>query len=392
MNWLTILYIIFWASVFLIFYNYFLYPLLLKLLLKVQRKQNLEVDESFLPTVTLVISAFNEEKVIEQKIKNSLELDYPSDKLTVVIISDASTDKTDAIVEEWAKRNKQIKLVKMKERRGKTMGLNKTVGELDSEIVVFSDANAIYDKKAIKELVKFFKNPQIGYVVGKAAYFEDQGNAAGSSEGLYWKYELWLKQLESQFYSVVGGDGAIYAIRKELFGPLEEDDINDFVNPLQIVAKGFRGIFNPQAVCYEYAANKFDKEYRRKRRIVNRSWRAFRKYYHLFSWKKHGKFLFLLFSHKVIRWFSWVLLLGIFISTVLINLLTHSSFFRVILILEVLFIALAFVGYLLDKMGKNIPRIFYLPYYYYLINYAAFGAFVDDLRGEKYVKWDHVRV
>ncbi len=389
--WVTFWYVVFWGSLLILVYNYFLYPLILFLVKKVKTAPSPAQDPEPWPPVTLIISAFNEEQVIGQKIENALRLDYPPDKLEILVVSDASTDGTDAIVRDWEKRDSRVHLLRMPERRGKTAGLNQAVQRATGEILVFSDANAIYNPAAIKELVRWFQQPEVGYVVGKAVYLEEGANPAGSSEGIYWKYELWLKELESNFHSVVGGDGAIYAIRKELFDPLKEDDINDFVNPLQIIAKGYRGVFNPRAVCYEYAADQFEKEYQRKRRIVNRSWRAFKRYRHLFSWGRHGKFLFLLYSHKVIRWFNWVFFAAIYLSTIAINLLTDSLFFRVVLGLEALFLLLAFVGYQLDKKGKSIPSIFYLPYYYLLINLAALGAFIDDLRGKKYVKWEHVR-
>ena len=384
-------YVVFWGALLILVYNYFLYPLLLWFIRKIRTPLKPDKDPETWPPVTLIISAFNEEQVIGQKIENALQLDYPPDKLQILVVSDASTDRTDAIVRQWSEKDSRVHLLRMPERRGKTAGLNQAIQYASGEILVFSDANAIYNPVAIKELVRWFQHPEVGYVVGKAVYIEEGANAAGSSEGIYWKYELWLKGLESDFHSVVGGDGAIYAIRKELFDPLREDDINDFVNPLQIIAKGYRGVFNPRAVCYEYAADQFEKEYHRKRRIVNRSWRAFKRYRHLFSWGKHGKFLFLLYSHKVIRWFNWFFFAVIYISSLIINLFTNSLFFRLVLGLEVLFLLLAFIGYQLDKKGKSIPSLFYLPYYYLLINLAAFGAFVDDLRGRKYVKWEHVR-
>src|SRR5690606_11358356 len=134
-------------------------------------------------------------------------------------------------------------------------------------------------------------------------YYDESGNRAAESEGLYWKLEIFLKRMESSFCSVVGGDGAIYAARRDLIPPLREDDISDFVTPLQIVAQGYVGRFNGEARCYEYAGESFAKEFGRKRRIVNRSWRAYRRYGRLVSSFQHRRFLFLLLSHKVLRWF-----------------------------------------------------------------------------------------
>ncbi len=389
---MAVLYGLFWVSVLLLVYNYVLYPLILYAYQLRKRNRGQTPILQDLPVVTLIISAFNEAAVMNKKLQNAAELDYPAEKLEILVVSDASTDGTDEIVQRWAERDQRIQLLRMPERRGKTAGLNLAVARARGDVVIFSDANAMYEKHAIRELVRFFHDDGVGYVVGKAVYLEEDASPASFSENVYWKYELWIKKLESDFHSVVGGDGAIYAIRRHLFDRLHADDINDFVNPLQIVAKGYRGIFNPHAVCYEYAASDFLKEFWRKRRIVNRSWRAFKKYLKLFDIRKQWKFLFLLVSHKVIRWFNWVFLLTIYFTTIAMNLLSNSLFFRAVLALQVLFVLFSIIGYYLDKKGKPIPILFYLPYYYHLINLAAFLGIVDDLRGKKYVKWDHVRV
>jgi len=383
-------YFIFWGAIAVILYNYVGYPLVL-LVARKKQQETAPQDESTLPRVTLIISAFNEKDVIGQKIENSLKLNYPPELLEILVVSDASTDGTDGLVRQWMRKDRRVRLLRMSERMGKTTGLNAAIQQANGEIVVFSDANAMYNPDAIRQLVKHFQNPEVGYVVGKAVYIGEDDSPAGSSESIYWKYELWLKKLESDFHSVVGGDGAIYAIRKELYKPLEEDDINDFVNPLQIIARCYRGVFTTEAVCYEYTADEFNKEYQRKRRIVNRSWRAFKKYFHLFNFKNHGKFLFLLFSHKVIRWFNWVFMGAIYISTIGINLFSSSPFFRLMLMLEMLFILFSIIGYWFDKRGGKIPFIFYLPYYFHLIHFAAFKGIFDDLQGKKYIKWDHIR-
>ncbi|NIU02670.1 MAG: glycosyltransferase, partial [Nitrosopumilaceae archaeon] len=168
--------------------------------------------------------------------------------------SDASTDRTDKIVQEHSLKTGRVKLVRQESRFGKSIGLNMAVKQASGDVIIFSDANAMYEKTAIKELVKYFADQEVGYVVGKALYYEDLENAAATNESLYWKYETFIKQLESNFHSVCVGDGAIYAIRKNLYRDLDADDIGDFVNPLIISANGYRGVFNPHAICYENAA------------------------------------------------------------------------------------------------------------------------------------------
>ena len=389
---MDVLIIIFWMCIFLLIYPYLIYPVLLKLLPGAGHPEPQAVDDDAkLPSVTFIISVYNEAQVIEEKLANALALDYPSDKLEIMVISDASSDRTEAIVQEWAGKHPQIRLVRQQQRRGKTAGLNAGIRQSRGEAIVFSDANAMYKADAVRELVKYFSNPDVGYVMGAALYTEGADSEASESEGLYWKFELALKKLETEYYSVVGGDGAIYAIRRELYWPLEDDDINDFVNPLQIVAKGYRGVFNPDAICYEDAGGEFSKEFKRKRRIVNRSWRAVKRYISWFDVQKQMKFLFELFSHKVIRWFSMGILLVLFLTNLALILFGTAVFFKVTFIGQVVMIIAALYGAYLDGKGRSIPKVVYLPYYFFLVNYAALLGIWDESRGIKHVVWDHVR-
>ena len=389
---MIVLYIIFGMSLFFLVYPYLIYPLLLKVLTAGSGKSALfENKSNDTPAITLIISAYNEAQFIGEKLQNAVSLEYPAEKLEIMVISDASDDGTDNIVREWSRRDPRIQLLRQNERLGKTAGLNTGVQQAKGEIVVFSDANAMYHPRALQELVRYFENPNIGYVVGAALYNQNDENAATQSEGLYWKFELMLKKMESKFHSVVGGDGAIYAIRKTLYWNLDQDDINDFANPLQIISRGYRGIFNPEAICYEDAASDFRKEYRRKRRIVNRSWRAVTKYLSWFNWRKQFKFLFELFSHKIIRWFSLPIYLLFFFSNLLIIFRTDALFFKFTFAAQLVIFIFAWLGFLLDSQGKDIPKLIYLPYYYFLVNIAGFLGIYDQFRGIKHTTWNHVR-
>jgi cellulose synthase/poly-beta-1,6-N-acetylglucosamine synthase-like glycosyltransferase len=255
-------------------------------------------------------------------------------------------------------------------------------------VVVFSDANAIFDADAVRELVRCLDDAKTGYVVG-AALYSDHGSRAAESEGLYWKLEMYLKQLESAFFGVVGGDGAIYAIRRDLFKELRDDDISDFVNPLQIVAAGFRGVFNPRARCYERAGETFRQEFQRKRRIVNRSWRAVHRYGWLLASRADWRFLFMLLSHKVIRWFglplivvAWLLNTGL-LGEGRLYVLTWISISATFL--------LAAYGSLLDWGSRSAPRIVSVFYYFYLVALAAVLGIWDDFKGVRHTTWDHIR-
>ena len=198
-----------------------------------------------------------------------------------------------------------------RDRRGKTAGLNTEVPTLAGDIVVFSDANALYRADAIRSLVRNFADPQVGCVTGEARYVEGSGSAADVGEHAYWDYEMSLKRLETAVGSMVGGDGAIYAIRKPLWQRLPDDAINDFLNPLQIVAAGWRNVYEPEAVAFEETAGRAGREYRRRVRIVSRSWRAVFQAPGVLNPARVGLFSFCLLSHKVLRWWAPVVLLGL---------------------------------------------------------------------------------
>lgn len=383
--------IIFWITSFLILYPFVIYPYLLKLLASKSRYTTplQEFTDSW-PKLTLIISAYNEAQVIKEKLNNALSVIYPENKLEILVVSDASDDGTDKIVLEKSALDNRVKLIRQNERKGKTAGLNKAMEQISSDIVIFSDANAMYTPQAFQELVKYFKDPQVGYVVGAALYNENIKNLANKSEGTYWDSELAMKRLESNFYSVIGGDGAIYAIRRELFWPLDDDDINDLTNPLQIIANGYRGIFNPKAICYEDSAENFEKEFRRKRRIVNRSFRAISKYIGLFSFKKHKKFLFMLVSHKLLRWLLMFFVIGFTFSALILTISGKGMIYTFALHCVLLSIFIALIGKKFSQK-PSCPKIFYIAYYCYLVSIAAMFGIFDNLQGRHYVTWDHIR-
>ena len=350
-----------------------------------------EGDPAEWPKVTQVISAFDEEAVIGEKVRNTLSLDYPADRLEVLVVSDASADRTDDIVREFAASDARVRLLRMEDRGGKTRGLNRALEEARGDIVNFSDANALYRADALRELVRPFQDERIGYVVGAQLYSDSQEAGAEASEGLYWDLELTLKDLESRYASVVGGDGAIYAIRRGLFWPLRDDDINDFVNPLQIVAAGYRGVFTAKAACYEESAGDYAKEFRRKRRIVNRSFRAFRRYRAGLQSGRDARFLFCLWSHKVIRWLALFFLAAGVAAGAALYLRTGHWLVGAGLAGVALVALAAMLGRSLDRAGRAMPKPVYLCYYFLLVNLAAALGILDEFRGVRHVTWDHVR-
>ena len=372
---------VFWVCFGLLVYVYFGYPLLLTLLARFSKKAPAAPDLPP-PSVTLLISAFNESQVIATKLDNALGLDYPSDRLEVLVISDASDDGTDEIVQRYS--HSGVRLIRQQPRMGKTAGLNLGVSQAKGQILVFSDANALYQPDAIRRLVRHFSNPRVGYVVGNARYFE-KGAASSSadSEGLYWKLETYLKKKESNFGSVVGGDGAIYAIRRELYSPLLPTDINDFLNPMQIIARGFLGVFEPAAVCFEEAADSFDREFRRKVRIISRSLNALRRIPAVLNPFRNPRHWFMLISHKLLRWFAPVFMILLLAASLV---LWRFPIYRIAALLQAAFYGMALVGWRWQS-EHGLGKIFSLCFYFCLVNLASLVGCSKCIRGDLVGQW-----
>jgi cellulose synthase/poly-beta-1,6-N-acetylglucosamine synthase-like glycosyltransferase len=378
------LHIFFWTCVAAILSTYLGYPLAILAAGFLSRHR--PRTAAITPSVTMVISAYNEESVIGAKIENTLEVDYPKERFEVLVISDGSDDRTDEIVGAYADRG--VALRRQTPRGGKSRGLTRFVPDAKGEILVFSDANSMYDPQAIRCLVRHFADPKVGYVVGHQRYVEQSGSSASFSENLYWQYEVALKECESRVGSVVGGDGAIYATRKVLFRPLQDDDINDFVNPLQIAAQGYQGVFDKDAFCYEQTARDFRGEFRRKIRIVNRSFRGLLRVPDVLDPRKVGAFAYQVIFHKLLRWFVPYFLLGALASNVALLLSGESGIYTVACLLQFTLYGAAFL-YRFESFRAW--KGAYVPYYFCLVNLAALLGTVGVLRGQKFVQWEPER-
>ena len=377
--------IVFWTLAVLVIYVYAGYPLLLALIRSLGGSRPVRRDESHTPAVTLIISAYNEARVIGEKLANSLALDYPADKLEILVVSDASSDGTDAVVQ--GNGDPRVHLVRMPERGGKTVGLNAAVQRASGELVVFSDANAMYEQDALRKLARNFADPGVGAVVGESTYSAPEAESQ-KSEGLYWKYEVAIKRLESAIGSVVGGDGAIYAILRRLYVPMTPDALSDFVNPLQIVRSGHRCIYDGESRSIERAADSFEKEFRRKVRIVNRAWRAMMKLRDLLNPVRFGLMSWELISHKVLRWLMPFLLLGVLVTNAV--LVSSASLYALTLGLQVAFYLLALLGWSLRRR-RTLPSLLSVPFYFCLVNVAAALGIGEALAGRTYTVWTTAR-
>ncbi len=370
-----------WTAFGLVGYVYFGYPLALWCLARLRPRA--VSSGATTPSVTLLISAYNEEQAIKPKLENTLRLDYPRDKLQVIVVSDASTDGTDQIVRSFEDRG--ITLLRMPSRRGKTVGLNAALTMATGDIVVFSDANIFYRADTLRNLVRGFADPSIGCVTGDSRYLEKEHSAADIQESTYWSYERMIRLWESQIGSTVGADGAIFAIRRQLYTPLAPEAINDLVLPLQIVTKGYRAIYEPTAVGYEPATGDFRKEFRRKRRIVNRSWRGVLSVADVLKPWRVGLFAWQVWSHKVLRWLVLPLIIIAVVGCVVAA--QDGWVYRVGLLGFALSIGLAGVGAVVQHRDGIGARIAQGMFYFYLVNLAAVFGIARALRGEVEMVW-----
>ena len=376
--------VLFWMMAGLVGYVYAGYPLLLAGMVRLGGARTVARGDR-LPGITLIISAYNEVQVIGEKLANSLLLQYPREQLQILVVSDASTDGTDQVVGACA--DPRVTLLRMPRRSGKTLGINAAVDAASGEIIVFSDANAMYIPDALAALVGNFNDPQVGAVVGESTYARGQGGA-DEDESLYWRYEVMIKRFESALGSVVGGDGAIYAIRKSLYRPMSADALSDFVNPLQIVQGGHRCIYEPRARSIERGAGDFGLEFRRKVRIVNRAWRAMMSLKGLLNPARHGLFSVEVLSHKVLRWLVPLYLLVILATN--IALVGRGGIYAVTLAAQLVLYALAGLGYAL-RNRSGLPRIVALPFYFLMVNLASARGILEAYLGKTYTTWTTAR-
>ncbi|MDR2877615.1 MAG: glycosyltransferase family 2 protein [Chromatiales bacterium] len=375
--------VIFWLSVALLIYVYVGYPALMYLVARVFPRP-VYTGEDF-PLVTVLIAAHNEQDCIEATVRNKLTQDYPAEKLDVVVVSDGSIDATDQRVVELCKAYpSRVHLIRQEPRAGKTSALNLAMPTLKGEIVVFSDANSMYAQDAVRQLVRRFADPAIGYVTGKMVYATDGDNATGDGCSAYMRYENVLRDLESKVGSVVGVDGGIDVIRKHLYTPMRADQLPDFVQPLHVVTQGYRVVYEAGALLREPALSSGADEYRMRVRVSLRALWALWDMRHLFNIFRYGFFSIQLASHKLLRYAVFLFLIAAAVTNVV--LVNEGVIYQLALAVQVAFYTLAWWGHGRSRRGIR-SRIGYIPYYFMLLNLASAQAFGKFMLGKKQTVW-----
>lgn len=365
----------FWSAVFLPFYAYLGYPLIL-LALRIAIRRDVK-KRPITPFLSLLIPAYNEADVIARKIENSLALDYPADRMEIVVASDGSRDETAAIAQSRAD-GKRIRVLAYRENRGKVATLNASVPELRGEVVIFSDAPAMLLHDSVRKLVENFADPEVGAVSGLYKVVKADQVSIGSSEDFYWKYETFLKVKESQLASTLGGHGHLHAIRKELYPYPDPRTINDdYVIPVSVLAKGYRAVYEPTAIVYEEAQEMTG--FGRRVRIMAGNIQQLREIGGLLHpFRPLPLFFFL--SHKLCR----LLVPFAMLAALLANLfLLQNAFYLAVFYAQLLFYVLAVAG----AIWHIRPKPLMLPYYFCMINAATFFGLYHALTDRRTMAW-----
>jgi poly-beta-1,6-N-acetyl-D-glucosamine synthase len=379
---------IFWICSFIVFYSYFGYALLSYLLVKILRRPLPVFDKSFIPEVSIIIAAYNEKDFITDKIKNTLQLDYPPDKLQIIVVTDGSDDGTEQLIKEFP----EVKHLHIPERNGKIAAVDRAMAFVETSFVIFTDANTFINKDAIKKIIRHFKSDKVGGVAGeKRVQNKKQGGMIAEGEGLYWKYESFLKKLDSQLYSVVGAAGELYAIRKELYQSVPKDTIiEDFYLTLKIAAGGFKIVYEPEAFSIESSSVSVPEELKRKIRIAAGGIQSIIRLKNLLNPFRYGLLSFQYISHRVLRWtLAPLSIVLIFISNYILA-YYQIPFYRMIFILQSIFYIMATLGMFLENSKVRI-KLFFIPFYFLIMNYAVYVGFLRHLKGTQSVLWEKAK-
>ena len=368
-----VLKILFWSSLAALVWTHAGYPVAVALLSSVRKRHVRKTDVT--PSAAVIVVAHDEEVVLSRRLENLLALDYPRELLEIVVASDASADRTDEIVEEFARRDSRVRLLR-RPREGKVAAQDAAVATVDAEVVAFSDANSLWAPDALRVLVRNFADPDVGYVCGRVGLEESDGT---NREGLYWRYELWLRERESLLGSVTAGNGAIYAVRASDYVGGDPEFAHDLGFPYVMVQRGRRAVYEPEALAVEKPSRHNEDEFHRKVRMFARSWRHV-----LRGWMFRGGsplYRVQLFSHRALRYGSGLLHLVLFASS--IALARSGLVYELALSVQLAGLALALAG----RLRLPIPGAA-LAYYYFLITLATVVGLVRYLRFGVPVVWD----
>ncbi|TKC09338.1 glycosyltransferase family 2 protein [Pedobacter frigoris] len=379
----------FWVSLFLVFYTFFGYGILLYFLIRIKRlfKKTRRKMSGFdeLPTCTLIVAAYNESDFIEQKIANTLQLNYPQGKLELIFVTDGSSDNTPELVAKYP----QIKLLHSPERKGKISAVHRAIAQVTSEVIVFTDANTFLNQDALVLICRHYADQKVGAIAGEKRVMIDEAADATAGEGFYWKYESKLKEWDSELYSVVGAAGELFSIRKSLYEPVPSNSVlDDFMISMRIAEKGYVIVYEPEAYAQETSSANIKEELKRKIRIAAGGIQSVIWLSALLNPFRYPLLSFQYISHRVLRWtITPFLMILSFVLNVCIVVNEANPLYVVLLGGQVLFYLSAYLGKLLEARKLRV-KILFIPYYFCVMNYAVLAGLIRYFFGEQSVIWE----
>jgi cellulose synthase/poly-beta-1,6-N-acetylglucosamine synthase-like glycosyltransferase len=376
--------LIFWLSAAALFYTYAGYPLLL-LLVSTIRPQRIK-RHLFQPSVSIIITAYNEERALAAKLGNTLALDYPPELLEIIVASDCSTDRTDAITRDFAGRG--VRLHRQAERLGKTSAQNAAVESSRGEIIVFSDATSMYKPDVLRSMLSNFADAEVGCVAGRLVYVDAANSRIGPGPRSYWSYESFLKKHESRAGSLIGASGCLYAVRKSAYVPLYPEACSDFIIGTKIVEQGLRAIYEPRAICTEETNRRSGAELKMRVRVIAQTFTDLWRHRLMLNPFHSGFYAVQLLSHKVMRYLVPFFLIAFCGASALLAF--DSFFYGAILLVQLTGYGCALLAVALERAGVR-TRILALPQYFVLANLASVIALYKFLRGERFAHWEPIR-
>ena len=376
--------VIFWASAAALLYAYAGYPLLVWAVARLRPRPVRRA--SFEPAVTVLITAYNEERDLAAKLENTLRLDYPAGKLEVLVASDCSNDRTDEIVRSFAGRG--VRLHRQAERLGKTAAQNAAVELARGEVILFSDATTLYERDVLRAVVPNFADASVGCVAGHLVYVDPARTGTGAGARSYWGYETFLRRQESLACSLIGAPGALYAVRRTAYVPLYHEACSDFIIATKMVEQGLRAVYEPRAVCTEETNRRPGREMSMRVRVIAQTLTDLWRHRAMMNPARSGFYAVELVSHKVMRYLVPLFLVCVLAASA--ALAPASRFYAALLAGQVVFYAAALAGWLLLRVGvRALPLA--LPAYFVLANLACVLAFYKFARGERFARWDTAR-
>ena len=376
--------VIFVISAAILVYTYAGYPILVYFVARL-RPRPISRKEIW-PNVTVLITAYNEEQAIAEKLANTLEIDYPSESLEILVASDGSTDRTDEIVGEFADRG--VRLFRQEGRKGKTYTQNKAVEQAKGEVILFSDATTDYSPDVLHQVLPAFADKDVGCTAGRLIYVDPSGSDVGSGARKYWSYETFLKRNESSACSLIGASGCLYAVRRSAYKPMYPEACSDFLICTMLYEQGLRSVFVPEAVCFEETNRRASSELVMRIRVISQTFTDLWRNRHMMNPFKSGFYGVQLISHKLLRYAAPVFLVALLVTSIILA--AGSQVFFALLLLQIGFYLAAMVAFVLERFNVSIGPLS-VPLYLILTSYASIAGFYKFLRGERFASWEPIR-